>query len=276
LTTVEFEYTAHRTTGGPCRICGSTDELTEDHVPPQSAVDIVAVEIDKVTSVFQSASALPKPPISQNGLKFFTLCGKCNSLLGRHCDPALADFAKSVARCLTSSLTLPDVLHFSLRPTAIARAVLGHLVAANTSHDRAGFDDVANDLLHDLAAPIPESLSIFYWIHPFPDVVALRGVIMPAIRGRLDAFAVFSILKFFPLGFAVTDARGYEDTDSLTPFRNLPATAVADLPVHLRRSHHANWPEAPEQDNIILMGHQGAQSVIAKPRRPPRRRRPRA
>ncbi len=91
---------------------------------------------------------------------------------------------------------------------------------------------------------------------------------MPTRRGRFDDFARFAILKFFPLGFVVCDSQTpYEDTVSLTQWRHLKAYETADVPVHLRPVHHPFWPEAPAHDNVVLIGHQGMQSVLAKPRK---------
>lgn len=262
-----IEYVGHGKSTGWCRLCTSVGKLSWDHVPPQGAVEIEPVEIDRVASAFVSASKLKKPPISQNGLKFRTLCQSCNSLLGLHCDPALQDLALSVARCLSTTLVLPRRLLFRSRPTAIVRAVLGHLVAANTSDHRAGFDAIAYDLLRDLDAPIPDELCVSCWVHPFNHAIALRGAVMPKIRGRFKAgFGVFSILKFFPLGFVVTESPIYEDTSPLSQWRNLKATELVDIPLRFDRVHHELWPEAPEDGNVILLGHQGMESVIAKPR----------
>jgi hypothetical protein len=86
---------------------------------------------------------------------------------------------------------------------------------------------------------------------------------MPTIRGRFKAFSVFSILKFFPLGFVVSDTPVYDDTTPLSGWRHLKSAEFADVPVRFDRVHHELWPEAPEDGNIVLLGHQGTESVIA-------------
>lgn len=265
-----IEYVGHGKPTGWCRLCTAKGKLSWDHVPPQGSVEIEPVEIDRVTSAFVSAQKLKKPPISQNGLKFRTLCSSCNSRLGTHCDPALSDLSLSISRCLTIPLVVPRRLHFRLRPTAIIRSVLGHLVAANTSDHRSGFDQVAFDLLCDLDAPIPEDICVSHWVFPYRSAVALRGAAMPTIRGRFDSYSVFSILKFFPVGFVVSDTPVYDDTTPLSSWRNLKSGDFADVPVQFDCVHHERWPEAPEDGNIVMLGHQGTESVIAKPRNPRR------
>ena len=265
---MRLEYVGHGKRHGQCRLCGKSGRLSWDHVPPQGAVEIEPVEIDRLAGVFVSGLAEAKPALSQNGLKFRTLCGRCNSELGTHCDPALQDFALSVGRCLTTTLVLPETLHFRLRPTAIIRAVLGHLAAANTSDSPGGFDELAYSLLYDLGAAVDPRIGVSCWVHPFPHIVAFRELLMPVRRGRFDNFCRFAILKFFPLGFAVFDRPiPYEDTVPLTQWSHLAADDTADVPVHLRRVHDPFWPEAPAPDNVVLVGHQGLESVVAKPRK---------
>lgn len=262
-----IEYVGHGKKRGRCRLCGKKGKLSWDHVPPRGSIEIEAVEIDRVASSFVPANALEKPPVSQNGLKFRTLCARCNSRLGTRCDPALVDLALSVSRCMTTTLVLPKRLMFRARPTAIVRSVLGHLVATNTSDGRLSFDDVAYDLLCDLDAPIPAGLCVSYWVHPFQHTVALRGAVMPTVRGRLGTFSVFDVLKFFPLGFVVTDSHVYDDTVPLSDWRTLKSSQVVEIPVWFDRIHHAMWPEAPEDGNVVMMGHHGLESVVAKPKR---------
>lgn len=264
----KLQYVGHGKADGRCRLCGTQGRLSWDHVPPQGAIEIEPVDIDRLAGAFVGSLGATKPTLSQNGLKFRTLCGRCNSELGTHCDPALQDFALSVGRCLTTTLVLPNSLHFRLRPTAIVRALLGHLAAANTSEDQGGFDAIAHELLYDLDAAVDPRISVSCWVHPFQHTVALREVVMPIRRGRFNDFSRFAILKFFPLGFLVSDSPiPYEDTVSLTQWRSLSAAETAEVPVHLKRVHGPFWPEAPAPDNFVFMGHQGMESVVAKPRK---------
>jgi len=127
---------------GPCNVCGVVGPLSWDHVPPKGGIELQAVEIDRVASAFTEGLAAPKPEISHDGLRFRTFCSKHNSLLGSEYDPALNDFAISAGRFLRSELDLPPVVHINARPTAIARAVLGHLLAARLSSVDGFFDQV--------------------------------------------------------------------------------------------------------------------------------------
>jgi hypothetical protein len=79
---------------GRCNICGTSGPLTEDHTPPKGCYPPTAVELHSVvTRLNRDADGAGKPRLSQNGVKFRTLCGRCNNgLLGSDYDPPLIRF----------------------------------------------------------------------------------------------------------------------------------------------------------------------------------------
>lgn len=250
---------------GPCNMCGKTGPLTWDHVPPQGGIDLQPVEIDRAVAALVSSLALDRPEISNDGLKYRTLCGDCNSLLGSQYDTALNELALTVGSFLKTPLELPPILHVDARPTAIARAVLGHLLAARLSSVDAFFDPVIRKLVFDPVLPIPGELHIFYWIHPYAQQVVLRDCLMPLKRGRYSEFQRFGVLKYFPIGYLVTTAPEYEGLEALTLWRNEPSATVVKLPIKLREVRDAFWPEAPAPDNFLFSGVEGMESVRTHP-----------
>ena len=94
---------------------------------------------------------------------------------------------------------------------------------------------------------------VFYWLHDGPSIGLLRGVGMPAVRGRFDEFGLFSIMKVPPLGFMVTNLPAYEGLPQLVP----PSTSSADPSmVRFWRSlrQDADWPERVDDGNVLLGG----------------------
>jgi hypothetical protein len=239
--------------------------LSWDHVPPKGGIELKAVEIDRVASVFSNGMAAKKPEISNDGLKFRTLCSEHNSLLGSKYDPALNNFAISVGRFFRSKLDLPDIVHIETQPTAIVRAVLGHLLAARLSSADAFFDPTIREVILDPEMAIPEDISIFYWVYPFAQQIVLRDALMPLRRGRYSEFQRFGVLKYFPIGYLATTAREYEGLNSLTAWRNEPASEAVQVPVNLRQVKDAYWPETPSPDNFVFGGADFLESVCAHP-----------
>jgi hypothetical protein len=253
---------------GPCNLCREVGALSWDHVPPRGGIQLQSVEIDRLVGVLASGLRSKKPEISQNGLKFRTLCSRCNSLLGDRYDPALNDFALSVGRFLNTSLELPPILHVDAKPGSIARAVLGHILAARLSLEDSFFDHLIREAVLNPDDPMPEGINIFYWIYPYAQQVVFRDGVMPSKRGRFDAEMIqrFGLLKYFPIAYLVTDADEYEGLEALTLWRNESAEQVLKLPVRLNQVFDAFWPEAPGPGNFLLIGAEGMESVQAHPR----------
>lgn len=119
---------------GICNLCGTHGKLTEDHTPPKGCVRPTAMDIrllrDRLSAAGSLAPVPTKPRISQNGVKFRTLCTRCNSgLLGTRYDPVLIRFANDVAGFLGRSVALPINTSVPTQPALLMRAVFGHMAA---------------------------------------------------------------------------------------------------------------------------------------------------
>lgn len=263
---MDFQYAEHGSRKfGNCNICQAHGPLSWDHVPPQGCIIVQEVEVDRLYGVFKLPHSRPK--FSQNGLKYRTLCGSCNSRLGADYDPVLKDLANHIVRVLTSRLVLPSILNIPTQPTALARAILGHLLAARLGPEDQGFDSSMRSILLDEAAPIPSHLNVFCWVHPFDHHVVLRNVVMPARRGNFSDLGQFSILKFFPVGFLVSDRGSYEGLESLTSWRSLSCSETARVVLNTKDIRGPFWPEQTDPGNFVFMGADGADAVMAKPRK---------
>ena len=102
---------------GECNICGSYGRLTEDHTPPKGCYRPKQVELRALIRRLADPSygaVGPESRFSQNGVKFKTLCHRCNNgLLGAKYDPALIGFVNSVARLLNAPIDLPSEVSVS-------------------------------------------------------------------------------------------------------------------------------------------------------------------
>src|SRR5690349_372794 len=115
---------------GKCNMCGNDGPLTEDHTPPKGAIRASQVEMHHIVRVLSVAKPASGGRISQDGVKFRTLCSRCNNgLLGANYDPAFNEFSRAVGLYLKSTLTLPPITYVKGKPQNIARSLLGHLSA---------------------------------------------------------------------------------------------------------------------------------------------------
>ena len=123
-----------------CNICRREELLSYDHVPPKGGIDLSIVEQETILERVTVEQGKRKYSISQNGVKFRTICRKCNSILGEKYDTVLNDFAIGVGKFLKSTIDLPPIVHYETRPTALIRALLGHLLATKAHIDDVSFD----------------------------------------------------------------------------------------------------------------------------------------
>lgn len=252
---------------GQCNICGEFAQLTEDHTPPKGCYKPTQVELQSLLRRLSDTTDGRKSRHSQNGVKYRTLCGRCNNaILGARDDPPFIAFVNSVATLLQSTMVLPDVLSVSGQPQAIARSLLGHLSAQGVGRYRKGpHTEALRDYLLDETLPLPEPLHIFYWAYPYRSHVMARDAAYIDL-GAGKPFAVW-FLKFFPIAFMVAwDQPGDLPfpTQSLDPWRAASYNTEIDLPVRLRPLPPEHWPEAPTDHSVLALGSE-AINVKANP-----------
>lgn len=267
----EWEGTVHyskvrREKRGPCNLCRVESKLTWDHVPPQGALELSAVEMRTVLQAFTGDDA-SRFRISQNGVKYRTLCKTCNERLGKEFDPVLNNLSRDVGRHLRSPLILPEIVKINTKPQRLIRAILGHLIAAKTELDEVDFDRDVGRVLFDKESAIPPDVHIFYWLHPYPIQVVLRDVLMPARRGDFSSFMFCHVLKYFPVAFLIANVAQYEGLPSLTRWRDTQWDDEVELRFSLSNIRGPHWPEEPADGNILFGGQAAQSSVIGTPRK---------
>jgi len=248
---------------GVCRICGKYKKLSDDHVPPQGGVKIESVEIKKAFDIFSKQIGENKYFISQNGVKFTTLCECCNSRLGREFDTTLNLFSKDICKFLNSKLELLGSYSISTKPNKLIRAVLGHLLASNVTDEISEFDEKVREFLFDETKPIPDDINVFYWIYPYKLTIIIRDILMSAVRGKYDDFGIFQILKYYPIGFLVTNKTSYQNLSSLSIFNSISPNEVRNINIRINELKHWKWPEKIDNGNAILIGETGSKGIKA-------------
>lgn len=242
---------------GECNICGNIEKLTEDHSPPKSCVRPKAVQVRHIIGLLADQEIQEKGRISQNGLKFRTLCHHCNNeLLGLRYDPALAEFTNRVSIVLSSSLRLPAVINVLGRPQLIMRAIFGHLAAQGVERYLKGPEtEELRDAFLDPSIPLPDNIRFYYWPFPHHGCVIIRDAAYLDIpTGNV---AVIWLMKFFPISFMVA----WEENE--TPMFQLPNLSDSrvsepdqeiELPLQITDIPHRYWPEAPSETSVVTYG----------------------
>lgn len=236
---------------GLCNICRTTQPLTWDHVPPQGAISITDIEQRGVLAKLTDIGGEEQYDISQNGVKYRTVCKQCNEMLGHRYDPSLIKFTDTVGSIIKTTLTLPRTIPVNAQPIAVVKSILGHALAAKGHVDDVVMDQQMRPCVLDEKLPIPDTLHVFYWLFPYNCVVILRDIAMPAVRGQFKDFGFFNVLKYFPLGYLICDRAKYEGLPELTLFRMLGTYDTATIDIDLKAFRHPQWPESSEGNNIV-------------------------
>lgn len=252
---------------GKCNICGAYGALTEDHIPPKGVLRPRQVEILSLTDMLSVPRPTKSSRISQNGVKYRTLCPDCNNrLLGINYDPSLIALTNTIKAFLTSRLSLPPSTHIQVKPGRLVRSVIGHLLAHGVDEHRTGTAiNNLTDYFLDERAAFPKHIKLYYWIYPYSDQIILKG--FSASLHYWHSFAVCMLLKFFPLSFffVVDEPQAWR-----LPFDrlDLALTQSIDDEGRLRLQFvdlpPQRWPECPT-DAGLVMHTPGATAAIPRP-----------
>ena len=255
---------------GSCNICMKEAKLTWDHVPPKACYSITpAIQQTLFQNMSSRAGNARRFSETQNSVKFRTLCSSCNnSLLGKKYDPVLKRFVTSILQISHTDLELPTMITIKTQPLALARAICGHLLAAKGDLENTEYDKIMREFFLDTEQHKPRGMNISYWYYPYESIVLIRDIVMPLIRGRINGpIAGFSILKFFPVAFLITDADRYEGLPNLPMKNGMNTDDELDIPLNLARIPHERWPEMVEDGNFYVGGKTIESSVIAYKKR---------
>lgn len=255
---------------GQCNICGDEGPLTEDHTPPKGATRIGQVEMHHIAELLSAEKAGSKGRISQNGVKFRTLCKRCNNhLLGSNYDIAFNEFSKRVYSYLSSPIELPKVMHIRAKPQKIARALFGHLAAMGINrYPKGSHTAELTEWFLNESKPLPEYLDIHYWIYPYKTQVLVRDAALRNLHA--EDTALIWLMKFFPIAFMMVwnKPRGYDypQFPNFNHWRALGSDEEVEMPIYLDTIPHERWPEAPENQSFLAYG-DTAMGVLEKPKR---------
>lgn len=209
----------------------------------------------------------PSARRSQDGMKYRTLCARCNNeLLGHRYDPALVQLSHDVGKLADSKLQLPARLQLVTQPNRLARSVVGHLLAFGLHQHRQGAaNEALTDFFLDERLTFPPRLRLYYWMYPHNNQIVVRHAGL-SFKG-LDDFAPFMLLKFFPLAFflVVDEPRSWQlKLRRLDPLLTPEIDHEVELPIELTALPDAQWPETPGGWGVVLYGDGAAGAIPSR------------
>lgn len=197
-----------------CNICGTKTRLTWDHVPPKSCRNDSPVEYSELFGELKHEPGLInfKHFISQNGIKFRSICEVCNNtLLGRNYDLELTQLTNYINELLTAKIALPQNLSYKAKINKLARAVVGHILSAKNEYDELSLIDKAlRSFFLDPSAMPPKSYKLLFRIYPFNTIFIIRDILVKNVLSNKAIEipdGVISCLSFYPIAFIINDGQ---------------------------------------------------------------------
>lgn len=242
---------------GQCNICGEIGQLTEDHTPPKGCQKPTQVQLRHIVTLLSDEPLAMKGRFSQNGVKYRTLCARCNNnLLGLNYDPPFIQFVNDIADHLKSYRDLPQEIWVRAQPQAIMRALLGHMSAQGVDRYLKGpLTEPVRDYFLDKTLPLPAGLHLYYWAYPHrPHVMFRDAAYLDIPAGK--PFAMW-VLKFFPIAFMVAwdEPHGLiYPIQTFEPTRAVPYETVVEVPLRVWQRPPMHWPEAPTDRSVTVYG----------------------
>ncbi len=163
---------ARKTIYGMCHVCGTYAGLTEEHVPPRATPNkntYIELTFDQVIRV--GPEEIPQGPKRQGGIRFPSLCGRCNNNFGSWYVPALNESywgGEYVLRRMEERGL--DAATFSGRnvyPLRIIKAVIAMFMAVNPERFRSELVGaaLARLLLDKEAKGLPEGVRFYTYFN---------------------------------------------------------------------------------------------------------------
>lgn len=246
---------------GLCVICGEYGKLSRDHVPPKRCNNLNDVEL---RTLFPSDDWSKKGQISQGGSFYKTLCSTCNNTrLGKYYDPFLVNLSNEITSLVLGAknrkIVLPSSIFTFIRPQRIARAIVGHCLAANSINEtRDGLtsspmNDILREYFLNIDAAFPEKLNIYFWPYPSRRQVIIKGMGKASLKSKP---IIGNVIKFLPLGFWIVWDKPNNVRISLPELvkdKSLNIDDVLQFEIDIHNIPRIDFPETPSTDEFILM-----------------------
>jgi hypothetical protein len=149
----------------------------------------------------------------QGGLKFKTICGRCNNdFLGLRYDPELKYFVDGMRRALQTvslNVVLPRLVQAEANLHLVARSVIGHVLAAHSvpetesSARHVGATESLRQYFLNPDLSFPEDWRLYCWPYFSRRQIILRHAAWMdvSLNAPAEKMVYGHVLKFLPFGF---------------------------------------------------------------------------
>jgi len=187
-----------------CRLCGSFEPLSFEHVPNRAAFNTDRfIVVDGIQALEMTAGVRRRGRQVQGGVGGRTLCEKCNSNTGSWYGGALVNWAYQARDVLVGSGFRPILAYpYQLFPLRVLKQIVTMFFSINSSHMRQRSPELADFILSRASRFLPEPFRVFVY---FTAGGASRAVGMAELRTGWHRW-LLSELTFPPFGYVLTVA----------------------------------------------------------------------
>ena len=188
-----------------CNICGQVSNLTWDHVPPKFCFNNEKVKYNSLLEINEKS---PQSKISQNGIKYRSICSRCNNdLLGSDYDK---EYKKLVDILYKLYITPGEIGQYveieGINANKIARAIIGHFLAARNEYIDGKLENELREYFLNPNLKPPKEFKLFYYVYIYNTIMIIRDV-APKKFGKIE-YAIpeglISCMNAFPIAFILT------------------------------------------------------------------------
>ena len=247
-----------------CNICGTYGKMTWDHVPPKAAYNETSAKVNTAFSGMPEENAYQKK--YQNGIKFRSVCQKCNNELLSQYDTVYANFINKVASILDGG----DISNLNIEieedVRLLCKGIIGHFLSAKDFYDEECTVDIAlrKYLLFDELSP---ELKIYYWIYPYKTINIIRDVVTGNVLGERFPKGMISVIASFPIAFMIAmddDAKTLPDLLDYQGTNRIPIDIRTMINPATQKMRDYLWPcnigDEKDDASFVLAGSAGAES----------------
>lgn len=241
-----------------CNICGQRKKLSWDHVPPQCQNSLFIPEVYANTLFRGVPNEKAYMKKYQSGIKFRTICEKCNNVVLGENDNEYKTFLEDIVEKISKisddqKNKLDDSVYItvSCKINRILRVVCGHMLAAKEEYDSEVNSDVymREYVLNENLKM--ENIKVFAWFYPYSSILIARDFTCQGHIEDSHPKGLISIISCFPISFVLsTDDEVNCRLDDLSRYTTENIDDVADVKLHLGTLIHKagdrykefNWP----------------------------------
>ena len=125
------------------------------------------------------------------------------------------------------------------------------MLASKTSKCDSPIDKITREYLFDEKAILTNDIHLYYWFYPFDCTIIRHNV------NQLNPFKLsneyYSVLKSFPLGFAISYGEPLEILCNLTKYNTNNFQKERDIPLVISSQYPMDYPEQLRYSGVQLI-----------------------